>query len=101
MDDNLPSEYSLLKGHISNILEIVLCVKLKLTTLVVGGVELTKRPNLHHDTAAFTPTATTTATIITTAKSLSCNFNQMLLVKRGVVWGGAKCPPLLLTLKKE
>ena len=44
-------------------------MKLKLTTLVVGNVELTKRRYLHNNTTASTPTATSTANliIITTA----------------------------------
>jgi hypothetical protein len=60
-----PSVCRLSKGDISNFLGTVWCVKLKLTGLVVGGVELTKRRYLHFDTTFSTlTTATTTATII-------------------------------------
>ena len=37
-------------------------MKLKLTTLVVEDLELTKKQYLHHNTTASTPTTTTTAT---------------------------------------
>jgi hypothetical protein len=53
-------------GHISKILGTVLCLKLKLTILVVGVVELTKRLYLDHNTNAFTPTTTATFTITAT-----------------------------------
>ena len=53
MDANLPSVCRISKGYISNILGTVSCVKLKLTTLVVGDVGLTKRQCLHH-TSIFT-----------------------------------------------
>ena len=66
-DYNLPSVCRLLKGHISNIVETVSSVKLKLTTLDMEAVELTKRQNLHHNTAASTPTTTTAATIVVTS----------------------------------
>ena len=41
-------------------------MKLKLTTLVVGGVELTKRQILHHNIAVSTPKTITTANVIIT-----------------------------------
>ena len=41
-------------------------MKLKLTTLVVGDVELTKRQYLHHNTNASTPTTTATKAKTTT-----------------------------------
>ena len=49
-------------------------MKLKLTTLVVGDVELTKRQYLHHNTNASTPTTTATITITATkAKTTTIN----------------------------
>jgi hypothetical protein len=65
-DDNLPSVCWLSKEHTSNILGTVSCVKLKLTTLVVGDVELTKRQYLHHNTNASTPTTSANFTITAT-----------------------------------
>ena len=41
-------------------------MKLKLTWLVLGDVELTERQYLHHDTTGSTPKATTAAAIIIT-----------------------------------
>ena len=66
-ENNLPFVCRLSKGHLSNIPGTVSCVKLKLTIIVVGDVELTKRKYLHHNTSASTPTSTTTAIIIITA----------------------------------
>ena len=48
-------------------------MKLKLTTLVVGDVELTKRQYLHHNTNASTPTTTATTTTATKAKTTTIN----------------------------
>ena len=42
LNHNTPSVCRLLKGHISNILGTVPCVKLKLTELAVDDFELTK-----------------------------------------------------------
>jgi hypothetical protein len=69
------------KGHISNILRAVSFVKIKLTTLVVGDVELTKRQYLHHRTNASTPKATAIITITTTTtatKAKTTTFNCIL-----------------------
>ena len=71
-DGNLPSVCRLSNGHTSNILGTVSYVKLKLTALVVGDVELTKRQYLHHNTTVSTPTTTTTFTIIFTATYYYC-----------------------------
>ena len=72
-DDNLPSVRRLSKGHISNILGTILYVKLKLKTLVVGNIELTKRQYLHRNTTASTPTTTTSNTIIIIATTTNAS----------------------------
>ena len=60
-DDNLPSVMQVVKRAYQQYLRNSF-VKLKLTTLVVGDLELTKRQYLHHNTTASTPTTTTTIT---------------------------------------
>ena len=57
------SVFRLPKGRNINILETVWCVKLKLTGLVVGDTEVTKRKYLHP--TDFASTHTTTVTINT------------------------------------
>jgi hypothetical protein len=69
LDHNTPSACRLSKRRISNILGTTLSVKLKLTGLVVGDIELTKRACSHPTTttSTITATSTTTASAITTA----------------------------------
>ena len=68
MPHNTLSTCKMSKGHISNILGTVLFLKLKLTVIVLGDVELTRRQYLHLNAAASTPTTDiiTTVTVITT-----------------------------------
>ena len=85
-DDNLPSVCRLSIGHIINILETIFYVKLKLTRLVVGDVELTKRQYLHHSITTSSPTIatiimTTTTTIATTAKTTTINSATTAMTK--------------------
>ena len=49
--------------------------KLKLTNLVVGDVELTRRQYLHHNTTASTPKTTTTTTTITATTTTAIKAN--------------------------
>ena len=58
---NTPSVCKMSKVHNSNILGLVLCLKLKLTEFVVTDVEQTKRQYLHPN-ATDSPLNTTTAT---------------------------------------
>ena len=51
-------------------------MKLKLTTLIVGDVELTKRQCLHNNTTASTPSTTITATIIIVATTTTATKDK-------------------------
>ena len=60
LSQKMPSVYRLSEGCNTNILGTVWCEKLKLTGLVEGGVEITKRKYLHPFDTASTPSNTTT-----------------------------------------
>ena len=74
-ESNTPSVCRLSKGRINNTWGIDWYVKLKLTGLVVGDAELTKKWNLYPYATASTHTTATATTITTAAEAMATTIN--------------------------
>ena len=85
-----PSVCRLSKGSISYILGTIWCIKLKLTGLVVGDVELHERQYLYPNTTSSTHTTSTDANTAATTKTEGQKITKYLRIIVGEVTDSPK-----------